>query len=85
MFELTIFHIGSDNGLAQTREQAIISTNDGLVYRCINVSLSLNDLSHLTMSQRHIFYTLQVLPIKRSVAFTPVIQTQTQTKFIQHK
>ena len=27
--QLTIFHIGSDNGLAPTRRQAIIWNNDG--------------------------------------------------------
>ena len=38
--------IGSDNGLAPVRQQAIIWTNDGLVYRCIYASLSRNELTH---------------------------------------
>ena len=29
MFELQYYNIGSDNGLAPTRQQAIIWTNDG--------------------------------------------------------
>ena len=37
--------IGSDNGLAPNRCQAIIWTNDGIVYWCIYVSLSLNELT----------------------------------------
>ena len=37
--------IGSDNGLAPVRWQAIIWINDGLVYWCIYVSLSLNELN----------------------------------------
>ena len=36
--------IGSDNGLAPTRRQAIIWTNDGLGYRYIYASLGLNEL-----------------------------------------
>ena len=36
--------IGSDNGLAQIRQQAIIWTNDGLVYWCIFASLGLSEL-----------------------------------------
>ena len=32
--------IGLDNGLAPNRRQAIIWTNDGLVYRCICITLS---------------------------------------------
>ena len=34
--------IGSDNNLALNRQQAIIWTNDSLVYRCIYASLCLN-------------------------------------------
>ena len=36
--------IGSDNGLVPTRWQAIIWTNDGLVYRRICASVCLNEL-----------------------------------------
>ena len=36
--------IGSDNALAPYRRQAIIWTNDGLVYWCIYASLNLNEL-----------------------------------------
>ena len=36
--------IGSDNGLAQNRQQAIIWTNDGLVCWCIYALLGLNEL-----------------------------------------
>ena len=36
--------IGSDNGLAPSRRQAIIWTNDGLVYWHIYASLYLNQL-----------------------------------------
>ena len=36
--------IGSDNGLARNRRQAIIWASDGLDYLCIYVSLSLNEL-----------------------------------------
>ena len=37
-------HWFRDNGLAPTRRQAIIWTNDGLEYRCIYASLGLNEL-----------------------------------------
>ena len=38
-------NVGSDNGLAPTRRQAIIWTNDGLIYWCIySASLGLNEL-----------------------------------------
>ena len=37
-------HPDFDNGLVPTRRQAIILTNDGLVYWCIYASLSLNEL-----------------------------------------
>ena len=37
---------GSDNGFALVRRQAIIWTNDGLVYWCTFVSLGLSELSH---------------------------------------
>ena len=43
--QLTIFCIGSDYGLAPPRCQAIIWTNDGLVYWRIYASLSLDELS----------------------------------------
>ena len=36
--------IGLDNGLAPNRRQAIIWTNDGLIYWCIYASLGLNEL-----------------------------------------
>ena len=39
--------IGSDNGLPPGRRQAIIWTNDGLVYLCIYASLGLNESTHL--------------------------------------
>ena len=45
--------IGSDNGLALNRRQAIIWTNDGLGYWCIYVSLSLNEL--ISMIDRCIY------------------------------
>ena len=41
-----LFSIGTDNGLAPKRWQAIIWTNDGLVQRHISASLSLNELIH---------------------------------------
>ena len=46
--------IGSDDGLASTRRQAIIWTNDGLVYWCICASLSLNELTkpNMILSER---------------------------------
>ena len=37
--------IGSDNGLAPNRRQAIIWTNDGLVYWRIYASVGLDELS----------------------------------------
>ena len=37
--------IGSDNGLAPNRRQAIIWTNVGMLYRRIYASLGLNELS----------------------------------------
>ena len=37
--------VGSDNGLVTIKQQAIIWASDGLAYRCIYASLSLNDLS----------------------------------------
>ena len=37
--------IGSDNGSAPNRRQAIIWTNDDLGYRCINASLGLTELT----------------------------------------
>ena len=37
--------IGSDNGLALIRQQAIIWANDGLAYWCIYRSLGLNELT----------------------------------------
>ena len=36
--------IGSDNSLMLTKRQAIIWTNDGLVWQCIYASLGLNEL-----------------------------------------
>ena len=39
-------NIGSDNGLSPGQHQAIIWTNDGLVYWGIYVSLSFNVLNH---------------------------------------
>ena len=38
--------IGSDNGLAPSRWQAIIWTNDGIVYWRIYASLGLNELKN---------------------------------------
>ena len=38
--------ISSDNSLAPNRRQAIIWTNDGLVYLRIYVSLGLNEVTH---------------------------------------
>ena len=36
--------IGSDNGLAPNKRQAIIGTNDGLIYWCIPASLGFEEL-----------------------------------------
>ena len=44
MSNFQYFSIGSDNGLAPNRRQAIIWTNDDPVQRCIYASLSLNEL-----------------------------------------
>ena len=44
-FNLQYPIIGSDNGLAPTRRQAIIWTKDGLAYWRIYESLGLNELS----------------------------------------
>ena len=46
-FELIIFSNGSDNCLAPSRRQAIIWTNDGIVYWRIFTSLGLNELTIL--------------------------------------
>ena len=43
ILQLKYSSIGSDNGLALLRWQAIIWFNDGLVYWCIYVSLGLNE------------------------------------------
>ena len=52
--ELTIFqHCGSDDGLALTRWQAIIWTNDGLIYWRICASLGLSELTLLSNSHNH--------------------------------
>ena len=40
--------IGSDNGLAPTRRQTIIWTNDGLSYRRIHALFGLNVLASVT-------------------------------------
>ena len=40
-------NIGSDNGLAPNRQQAVIWTNDGLVYWCIYSSFCLNEFTLL--------------------------------------
>ena len=47
---LQYFSIGSDNGLAPARPQAIIWPNDGLLYGCIYVSLGLDELKSLYMT-----------------------------------
>ena len=39
--------IGSENGLAPIRQQAIIWTNDGIGYWCIYASLDLNELNSI--------------------------------------
>ena len=38
--------LGSDNGMALERRQAIVWNNDGLVYQRIYASLGLNELTH---------------------------------------
>ena len=38
-------NIGSDNDLSSVQRQAIIWTNVGMFYRCIYVSLGLNELT----------------------------------------
>ena len=48
-FNSQYFNIGSDNGLVPVRQQAIIWTNDGLVYWHKYVSLGLNELNPLTL------------------------------------
>ena len=45
-FNLPWVCIGSDNGLAPNRRQAIILANDGLEHRRISASLHLNELTH---------------------------------------
>ena len=40
------FSIDSDNGLVSIKQQAIIWTNDGIVYWRIYASLDLNELTH---------------------------------------
>ena len=45
MIQLTIFNIGSDNGLTPVRRQAIIWINDGPVYWHIYASLGLTELN----------------------------------------
>ena len=45
-FNYQYANIGSDNGLSPSRWQAIIWTNDSLVYWCIYVSLSFNELNN---------------------------------------
>ena len=47
-------NIGSDNGLAPARRQAIIWTNVGMFYWHIYVSLGLNELTVLVESE--LFY-----------------------------
>ena len=54
-FELTISQHCSDNGMTPTRRQAIIWTNDGIVYWCIYVSLGLD------MSQSIILLSIRPL------------------------
>ena len=48
--------IVSDNGLAPNRWQAIIWINDGLVYWCIHVSLSLNVISQWKLTVPNSFW-----------------------------
>ena len=43
--------IGSDDGLAPSRRQAIIWTNDGIVYWRIYTSLGLNELTNPNMDK----------------------------------
>ena len=60
--KLTIFSTGSDNGLAPTRRQAIIWTNDSLDHRCTYASLGLNELS----SKRQLLVMCSVCSFHRS-------------------
>ena len=68
--------IGSNNGLAPNRQQAIIWTNDVLGCRCIYVSFRLNEL----IAHRHAYKTRH-LYLKRLNAilawFLPVVLTNT--------
>ena len=41
--------IGSDNGLASKRRQAIIWTNVGMLYWCIYASLGLSELTNANL------------------------------------
>ena len=47
--------IGSNNGLSPTRRQAIIWTNDDLVYWCIDASLGLNESIANSGSLLHVY------------------------------
>ena len=56
--------IGSDDGLAPNRRQAITWTNTGPVYWCIYVSFSLNELTGavlMTKTVRNIFFKVSLV------------------------
>ena len=57
--------IGSDNGLAPNRRQAIIWTNAGLVHWCIYVSLGFNELTTWCKGLS-ITVSIQFIDFKRS-------------------
>ena len=68
-------HIGSDKGMAANRRQAIIWTNDGLVYWRIYASLGLNELItsvlwfsmiSMTLCNLHVMYPVSTLLCDKS-------------------
>ena len=55
MSDLQWSSIGSDNGLAPKRQQAIIWTIDGLGWYCINVSLTVTQPQWVKQICLHVF------------------------------
>ena len=53
-----------DNGLALNRWQGIIETNDGVIYWCIYVSLSLSELNDWVISLQIGFVDLKCVHLK---------------------
>ena len=60
--------IGSGNGLAPSRRQAIIWTDDGIVYWRIYASLSLNDLTHWSLGDFNLTWVDGGLSISHKIA-----------------